>query len=62
MSSKKCQVKVSSKLLVGLPIEFYDGNVKGLKTQSWCEQKEMEGVLLLFCESHSLDVNLMLRS
>ena len=51
-----------SKLLVGLPIEFYDGNVKGLKTQSWCEQKEMEGVLLLLCESHSLDVNLMLRS
>ena len=23
--------------LVGLPIEFYDGNVKGLKIQSWCE-------------------------
>ena len=49
-------------LLVGLPIEFYDGNVKGLKNQSWCEQKEMKGVLLLFCESHSLGVNLMLRS
>ena len=26
-----------STLLVGLPIEFYDGNVKGLKIQSWCE-------------------------
>ena len=53
---------IDQTLLVGLPIEFYDGNVKGLKNQSWCEQKEMKGVLLLFCESHSLGVNLMLRS
>ena len=54
--------RADAKLLVGLPIEFYDGNVKGLKNQSWCEQKEMKGVLLLLCESHSLGVNLMLRS
>ena len=33
-------LRVQRKLLVGLPIEFYDGNVKGLKNQSWCEWNE----------------------